>query len=455
MGRVRLAAVAGSFYPADPAQLSLQVQQLLAAAGLPGAGQASAPKALIVPHAGYRYSAAVAAQAYACLLPVAARIKRVVLLGPVHRVPVQGLALPQASAFATPLGLVPLDVTGMAAIADLPQVCVSAQAHAQEHALEVQLPFLQCLFTDFQLLPLAVGDASTAEVAQVLRRLWGGEETLIVISSDLSHYLPYAMAQQVDGATLQQILAGGPALTHQQACGATPVNGLLAVTPHYGLRAHLLAACNSADSVGDKARVVGYGAVAFYPQPLTETSVDEEGAALLLVARDAISRHFGGPGYGYTRRPWMQAPGASFVTLTQQGRLRGCIGSLQAQRRLLDDVRLNAVAAATCDARFAPLSLPELARTRIEVSLLSASEALNFSDEQQALEQLRPGVDGLVLEYRQARSAFLPQVWDELPEPGEFLAQLKLKAGLPADFWHAELRLARYTVRKWQETEYE
>jgi AmmeMemoRadiSam system protein B/AmmeMemoRadiSam system protein A len=453
MNSVRLAAVAGSFYPADPTQLSLLVQQLLAAAGPPSAAQTSAPKALIVPHAGYSYSAAVAAQAYACLLPVAAQIKRVVLLGPVHRVPVQGLALPQADAFATPLGVVPLDVAGMAAIADLPQVCVSAQAHAQEHALEVQLPFLQSLLTDFLLLPLAVGDASTAEVAQVLKRLWGGEETLIVISSDLSHYLPYAAAQQVDGATLQQILAGGPALTHQQACGATPVNGLLAVAAHYGLQAHLLAACNSADSTGDRARVVGYGAVAFYPQRLASTDLDEEGAALLNVARDAISQHFGGPNHSYLNRPWMQVPGASFVTLTQQGRLRGCIGSLQADRRLLNDVRLNAVAAATCDTRFPPLSLAELAHTCIEVSVLSASEALSFTDEQQALQQLRPGVDGLVLEYRQAHSTFLPQVWEQLPEPVGFLGQLKLKAGLPADFWHADLRLARYTVRKWQETD--
>jgi AmmeMemoRadiSam system protein B/AmmeMemoRadiSam system protein A len=453
MSSVRLAAVAGSFYPADSEQLRLLVRQLLAAAGPPSAAQISAPKALIVPHAGYIYSAAVAAQAYACLLPVAARIKRVVLLGPVHRVPVQGLALPQANAFATPLGLVPLDVAGMAAIADLPQVCVSAQAHAQEHALEVQLPFLQSLLTDFKLLPLAVGDASTAEVAQVLKRLWGGEETLIVISSDLSHYLPYATAQQVDGATLQQILAGGPALTHQQACGATPINGLLAVAAHYGLQAQVLDACNSGDSAGDKARVVGYAAVAFYPQRLTSTDLDEEGAALLNVARDAISQHFGGPTHSFLNRPWMQVPGASFVTLTQQGRLRGCIGSLQADRRLLNDVRLNAVAAATCDTRFPPLSLAELAHTCIEVSVLSASEALSFTDEQQAMEQLRPGVDGLVLEYRQASSTFLPQVWEQLPGPAGFLAQLKLKAGLPADFWHAELRLARYTVRKWQETD--
>ncbi|MDP3846973.1 MAG: AmmeMemoRadiSam system protein B [Pseudomonas sp.] len=451
MNSVRPAAVAGSFYPADCAQLAREVWQLLSAAR-PTAATA-APKALIVPHAGYVYSGAVAAQAYARLLPLAAKIKRVVLLGPVHRVPVYGLALSRASAFATPLGQVTLDVAGMAAIADLPQVCVSDAAHALEHSLEVQLPFLQAVLGEFQLVPLAVGDASTAEVAQVLARLWGGEETLVVISSDLSHFLPYGQAQQIDGETVRQILARRPPLSHEQACGATPVNGLLAFAAEHGLHAELLKQCNSGDSAGDKSRVVGYASIAFYPaQQAAKDYNDEQGKTLLQLARGAITEHLGGPEQVPPERSWLHKPGASFVTLTQQGLLRGCIGSLQAHRPLIDDVQANAVAAASSDWRFAPLRRDELAGTRIEVSLLSATEALTAGSEQQALEQLRPGLDGLVLEYRQSRGTFLPQVWESLPDPVDFLTHLKRKAGLPADFWHADIRLARYSVTKWQET---
>src|SRR5665647_3475145 len=191
MFAVRQPAVAGMFYPAEAQQLAHDVQQLLAEAS----PFDLIPKALIVPHAGYIYSGAIAATAYATLQPVASRIRRVVLLGPTHRVAVRGLALPGADAFDTPLGRVALDTAGARAIAHLPQVGISAHAHALEHSLEVQLPFLQSILTDFTLLPLAVGVATAEEVAEVLENVWGGEETLIVISSDLSHYLPYATAQ--------------------------------------------------------------------------------------------------------------------------------------------------------------------------------------------------------------------------------------------------------------------
>lgn len=449
MHSIRPAAVAGLFYPSAPQQLQHEVQTLLTAA-MPS-GPTPAPKALIVPHAGYPYSGPVAAQAYARLRPLAGRIQRVVLLGPTHRVAVRGLALPSTQAFATPLGQVALDTIGMAAIAELPQVCISDAAHALEHSLEVQLPFLQEALGDFQLLPLAVGNASTIEVAEVLERLWGGAETLILISSDLSHYLPYAQAKRTDEATVRQMLAETPTLDHDQACGATPVNGLLSCATRHGLRAELLDLRNSGDTAGDKTRVVGYTAIAFYPAAQPAREDDAQGQTLLKVARDAISRHLGGPGQRHAKHAWLQHPGASFVTLTQQGHLRGCIGSLAAHRRLIDDVRANAVAAASRDLRFPALTREELAGTRIEVSLLSPSETLSSASEQQLLEQLRPGQDGLILEYRQACSTFLPQVWEQLPEPRQFLAQLKLKAGLPADFWHAEIRLARYSVSKWQE----
>lgn len=263
MPHVRPPAVAGMFYPAEPGQLAHDVQQML---GRAHAARPSdlVPKALIVPHAGYIYSGEIAASAYAALTgPVAAQIHRVVLLGPTHRVAVRGLALPGAEAFDTPLGRVMLDIEGARAIAHLPQVGVSAQAHALEHSLEVQLPFLQSILADFTLLPLAVGMASAGEVAEVLETVWGGAETLIVVSSDLSHYLPYADAQRVDQATVQSILKLRQPIAHEQACGGTPISGLIIAAHKHHLVPHLLDLRNSGDTAGSEDRVVGYASFAF------------------------------------------------------------------------------------------------------------------------------------------------------------------------------------------------
>ena len=266
MQQVRPPAVAGAFYPGRSQTLSHDVLAMLAAAKPDAAGTtAPPPKALIVPHAGYIYSGSTAAQAYAHLAAVRQTIRRVVLLGPVHRVPVRGLALPGAEFFATPLGEIEIDQAALTAIRSLPQVVVSPAAHAQQHSLEVQLPFLQLALDDFKLVPLAVGDATPAEVAQVLDLLWGGDETLIVISSDLSHFLPYTTAQAVDSETVQCILQLQPVLDHQQACGATPVNGLLLTARQHHLQPQLLGPCNSGDTAGDKGSVVGYAALSFTP----------------------------------------------------------------------------------------------------------------------------------------------------------------------------------------------
>lgn len=261
--QIRPAAVAGAFYPAPPAVLAREVRMLLAQSSATEA-DAAPPKALVVPHAGYVYSGPVAATAYARLQRWRDRIRRVVLLGPVHRVPVRGLALPGVQAFATPLGAVPVDADAVAALADLPQVVQSPAAHAWEHALEVQLPFLQAVLGEgFTLVPLAVGDASSEEVAQVLERLWGGAETLIVVSSDLSHYHPYAQARRIDAEAVRTMLDLQPMLDHEQACGATPLNGLLLAARRHHLRPELLDLRNSGDTAGDRSRVVGYAALSF------------------------------------------------------------------------------------------------------------------------------------------------------------------------------------------------
>lgn len=263
----RAAAVAGLFYPGDAGVLARDVQKLLAAAAQPESPATGSPKALIVPHAGYAYSGSVAAAAYARVRPLRGIIQRVVLLGPVHRVPVRGLALPGSHAFETPLGRIPIDREAVNRILPLRQVTTSPAAHALEHSLEVQLPFLQQVLGEFQIVPLAVGDTTPEAVAEVIEALWGGPETLVVVSSDLSHYLPYQAAQHIDRQTCAAIAKFQTLASHEQACGATPVNGLLLAARHHHLRPQLLDLRNSGDTAGDRDRVVGYAAFAFTGEP--------------------------------------------------------------------------------------------------------------------------------------------------------------------------------------------
>ena len=262
MPAVRPAAVAGVFYPASPVALAAEVRAYLE----PTAALAEAamrPKALIVPHAGYMYSGATAAAAYRRLAAGCESIERVVLLGPAHRVALRGLAVPSVDSFATPLGEVEVDRALVARALTLPQVTESDRAHESEHSLEVQLPFLQILLRSFRLVPIAVGDATAAQVAEVIELLRGGPETLIVVSSDLSHYHSYDKARALDRSSAQTVLTLSPTLGLSQACGALPINGLVTVARQRGLRPELLDLRNSGDTAGDKFRVVGYGSFLF------------------------------------------------------------------------------------------------------------------------------------------------------------------------------------------------
>jgi len=265
MNVVRSPAVAGLFYPAETKRLRGEIETLLAraSAGLPRYAAETPPKMLIVPHAGYVYSGTVAAEAYALLAKHRSRIRRVVLLGPTHRVAVRGIAIPSASAFATPLGQVALDRATLDRLAPHPQIVVSDAAHAAEHSLEVQVPFLQVVLDDFVLVPLAVGHAADEDVAAVIEAIRGGDESVVLLSSDLSHYHPYDEATTIDRGTVERILSRSGGLDHDQACGATPVNAAIAVARLLGLRPRLLALCNSGDTSGERGRVVGYCSVAF------------------------------------------------------------------------------------------------------------------------------------------------------------------------------------------------
>jgi AmmeMemoRadiSam system protein B len=258
--KVQRPNVAGAFYPDDPAACAELVDRYLADAP----DSAATAKAVIAPHAGYPYSGPVAGSAFRPVQRLRGAVTRAVVIGPSHRVPFRGVAVPSAASFETPLGRLPVDRAAVDRLLRLDGVVELDRAFAGEHALEVELPFLQRALGEVSIVPLVVGEAPTATVARVVDAVWGGDETLIVVSSDLSHFLDYASAQRSDRAAADAIEALDPdALAPQQACGHMPIKGLLAAAGPHGLRARTLDLRSSGDTAGHRDSVVGYGAFLF------------------------------------------------------------------------------------------------------------------------------------------------------------------------------------------------
>jgi AmmeMemoRadiSam system protein B/AmmeMemoRadiSam system protein A len=428
---------------------------------------APVPKAIIAPHAGHVYSGAIAARAYALLEPARERLRRVVMIGPTHRVPIRGLALSGADVWRTPLGDVPLDTAwARARLAGIEGVGVLDRAHAAEHSLEVHVPFLQALLPGVALVPLVAGQAAPDQVARVLEALWDGPETAILISSDLSHFLDYKACRDKDARTAAAIEGLDPdAIGPHEACGCTGINGLLTLARRRGLRVERLDVCNSGDTAGSRDRVVGYGAWAFHdpadaapesgddPAAATGALVRAHGADLLRLAAAGLEHGVAQgrpPSVDVTRvPPALRAPGAAFVTLSRAAddALRGCIGSVEARRPLAQDVAEHGFNAGFRDSRFPAVTGGELAGLRVSVSVLTPAVPLPFTDRDDLLARMRPGIDGLILEDRGRRGLFLPQVWEQLPTPEAFLTQLLRKAGLAPSHWSDSVRVQRFETR--------
>ena len=445
-GPIKAPNVAGMFYPGDAGELRREVDAHLSKALAGG----PAPKALIAPHAGYRYSGGIAASAYARLTPRAHEIRRVVLLGPAHYHPVRGVAAPTADSFATPLGCVPVDTASVRLALDLPFVRKLDPAFEREHSLEVHLPFLMRVIPRFSLVPLLVGAAAPAEIDALLETLWGGPETAIVVSSDLSHYLDYESARRLDAKTSEAIVAlRHDAVGHEQACGRHAVNGLLHLAKRRGLEAKALDVRSSGDTAGPRDRVVGYGAYAFFEPAHGALDLASRRHLLGIAARSI--RH--GLQHGKACAvdldrlpPALHDRRASFVTLEADGRLRGCIGSLDATRPLAADVAHNAHGAAFADPRFPPVKEDEVDGLRIKISVLSPATPMQAESEADLVASLRPGVDGLIVEDGDKRATFLPSVWKGIAEPERFVRALAKKAGWPEGHWSDTVRTWRYTA---------
>ena len=468
---VRKPVWAGLFYEDTPSGLRRHIDQL---AGKAQKTNIPIPKnkrlrAIIMPHAGYVYSGWTAAHAARVLQT--GQFSKVILLGPDHRVGFKSAAICDATAYETPLGKINLhkDSAKLRLQPDLFQSLPVSQD--KEHSLEVILPFLQRILGDFQLVPVMIGQADVSQISNALDSIFDSD-TLLVVSSDLSHFLSYADAVVRDRETIDEITNLTPdklIKTDNRACGKTPILILTELARRHHWQPLLLHYSNSGDTAGDRSRVVGYATVAFFEDlPMEHKDntgkqfTEAQGQILTKLARKTIMDKLGLDASGSTFQDLLLATNdacftlhcGTFVTLKINGQLRGCIGNLTSTETVLEGVKRNAIHAAFHDPRFAPLSKEELGRTEIEVSILTVPQPLVFRDWQELIKKLRVHVDGVIIRKGHASATFLPQVWEQLPRPEAFLAQLCRKAGLPSQAWkNSELDVLTYQVQYFEETQ--
>jgi len=449
---VRAPVWAGLFYPSDSNALAQKIDELSrkarkTAIQIP---KNKSLRAIVLPHAGYIYSGWTAAHA-AHILPDKG-ISKVILLGPDHRIGFRNAAICDVRAYATPLGRIDLhpDVDKLRRQPELFQNLPAIQD--KEHSLEVVLPFLQHYLNDFKLVPIIVGRGGIGPIAGAISTIID-DQTLLVISSDLSHFLPYEAAKARDHETINEILSLRPdkmMKTDNRACGLSPLLITTRIAQSYHWKPVLLHYANSGDTAGDRSRVVGYAAIAYFgglsmtnQNNITTQFSEAQGQTLVKLARLTLRKRFGRDNPDETTQALKTALSnesfnqhyGTFVTLTTNGQLRGCIGSLTATEAVVEGVKQNAINAAFHDPRFAPLSEKELDRVEIEVSVLTDPKPLDFQDGADLIQKLRPHIDGVIIQKGAARSTFLPQVWEQLPQPEDFLGHLCMKAGLSADAW--------------------
>ena len=460
---------AGRFYEADVAELTRNIDRLTRKAAktrvrIPHYKQL---KAIIMPHAGYIYSGLTAAHA-AHVLP-ADKFAKVILLGPDHRIGIRNAAICDVAAFETPLGNIKLH-QDTAKLLLQPQLFQSLPvSRDREHSLEVILPFLQRYLVDFRLVPIIVGQGQVRQLSEALNQIIDGD-SLLVISSDLSHFLSYPEAIARDRETIDEILNLKPdklIRTDNRACGKMPILILTDLARRHRWQPVLLHYSNSGDTAGDRTRVVGYATIAFFGDLIMEKPTDSsvifspaQGSILIKLARRAIADKLGctAPDLSSidlssaSQDSVFQLHCGTFVTLKIKGQLRGCIGNLTSSDSVWDGVKLNAVNAAFHDPRFTPLSKDELDQVEVEVSILSEPQTLNYIDGHDLINKLRAHVDGVIIRKGHASATFLPQVWDQLPETEQFLTHLCRKAGLSADAWKkSEVEVLTYQVQYFEE----
>ena len=465
----------GSFYPKNPDELTAKIIDYTKQAEdtpifLP---VGASLKALILPHAGYIYSGLTAAHASTVLK--GKKFKKIIIMGPDHRVGFTNCAVSDVKAFETPLGKVALHPDSQYLHQKYKELFRPVKASDnQEHAIEVQIPFLQYYLPDFQIIPIVMGPGNIMQYTDAIESVLD-PETLIVVSSDLSHYLPYAQAVKKDHETIRDILAlhlDKLSKSHNSACGIIPIQVLTNLARHHNWKPLLLHYSNSGDTAGPKNKVVGYAAIAYYKisainhQKGPNYMEKEKGDILLKLARKTIANRLNpetpgpdgpgglddGPGGASASDDTFNARRGTFVTLKINNQLRGCIGNLSPDKSIIDGVKDNAINAAFNDPRFPPLSKNELKKVDIEISLLTKPAVLEYQDGNDLLKKLRPNVDGVIIRKGFYSATFLPQVWEQLPDKKSFLEHLCQKAGLPSDEWRRTgLEVMVYQVQYFEE----
>jgi hypothetical protein len=441
--------VAGMFYPADPDALNGLIADVRKRARPDGG---VAPKGVVAPHAGLVYSGSVAATAFGPWARRAEPPRRIVIVGPAHRVSFSGVAIHPATKWRTPLGEVPVAPGAHAELAQAPRIVVDPRPFAGEHSLEMHLIMLQAMLpAPFEIIPILVGDAEPHTVAEALRRVWGGPETVIAVSSDLSHFLDQRSATSIDADTARRLeTLDAAALDGRRACGFLPLRAALEIAAERDMRATGLHLATSADAGADSSRVVGYGAFALeYAASARLAETDRE--RLLVACMTALQVAAQAGGEAPIMKPddlsaALSAWRATFVTLTDNERLRGCIGSLEPRRPLLEDAPANTAQAAFADPRFPPLKESELAGLRLDVSILSHPRPIPAASEAELANALEPERDGLMISAGGRRALFLPSVWRHLPDAGVFVRRLMAKAGFESKRWPEGLEARRFRV---------
>jgi MEMO1 family protein len=446
---VHSAQVAGMFYPADPGPLSALIAQVQKRARGDGG---VAPKLVVAPHAGIVYSGAVAATAFGPWARRSDPPRRIVIVGPAHRVAFRGIALHPAARWRTPLGETPVATVTHAELVGVRSVFVDARPFAGEHSLEMHLVMLQAMLpAPFEIVPILVGDANPHDVAKALRVAWGGPETAVAVSSDLSHFLDRTSAEAIDADTARRIeTLDAPSLEGRRACGFLPIIGALEIAAERDMRVSGLHLATSADVGADASRVVGYGAFAleYSASARLEDSDREHLLSACMAALGEAARNGGkAPGASLNgKSPALSPWRATFVTLTESGRLRGCIGSPAPRRPLLEDAVVNTAQAGFADPRFPRLREGELAGLRLDVSILSHPRPIPANSESELVGALEPDRDGLILGAGKRRALFLPTVWRQLRDGREFVRHLIAKAGLESSGWPQGLEAMRFRV---------
>jgi len=450
---VRKAAVAGQFYPADAKELRKEVLSYLTG----GMALLKSPRLMISPHAGFVFSGPVAGKGFATLNK---ETRRVFLIGPSHHAWFKGISIPEVTHYQTPLGLVELDLDIVEKLQKNSLVCAAKGAHEPEHCLEVQLPFLQVQLKNFKIIPILTGEIDPVQVADLLFPFLD-ETTLVIASSDLSHYYPNSKARQIDDNTINHILAG-KIDGEIDGCGKTPIRVVMHLAHKMSFKPHLLDARTSyetAPQYGSASRVVGYASIIYSdksdPELLSSEILQlkaEHKSYLLRLARNSLNSAVQKMSVTDTVEipEVLKDNRGCFVTLTSKGDLRGCIGYIEPIKPLYQAVMENAENAALKDPRFPPVTANELANIRVEVSVLTKPQPLKFSTPDELLNKLIPGVHGVILRKGSFQSTYLPQVWEQLPDKMKFLEHLSLKAGMPRDGWKtSEVRV--YTAEHFSE----